>query len=182
MKATLRNNIESRIAAMTPRERAQESKKICHILRKRIPERVIVCGYMPLQTEVDIRTFLEDCLKREQIVCLPRYEDGQVTFYRISDLQTLTRGRYDIPVPPREAQALEEWQAAVVLVPGRAFDLHGNRLGRGGGGYDRWIARQRKANPDTQFLGVAFTCQLVDEVPTEPHDQKVDEVMTAKGQ
>jgi len=58
---------------------------------------------------------------------------------------------------------------SAILIPGRAFDKSGNRLGRGGGYYDR-ILRDVKCLK----IGVAFNCQLFDSIPVEPHDQKVD--------
>ncbi len=80
-----------------------------------------------------------------------------------------------------EAPHLEESLPAVVLVPGRAFDAKGARLGRGNGGYDKWIAQERSRNAPYQYWGVAFECQVVDEVPVEAHDQKLDAVVTARG-
>lgn len=178
-KTLLRQEIEVRIAAIPTSERDEERADICSQLLARIPATAVVCGYMPLQTEVDIQPLLEKLLQRKQEVYLPRYEEGHVVFQQISSLQTLEHGRYNILVPARDAPALQDGNADIVLVPGRAFDLHGNRLGRGGGGYDRWIALQRKANPETQFFGIAFACQIIPDVPVEPHDQRVDEVITA---
>ena len=177
-KALLRQKIESLIAAINPAKREQESEEICSELLAQIPKDAVVCAYMPLPTEVDLRPLLTNMLKRSQALYLPRYEDGNVVFSRITDLDALTEGRFNIPEPQQDAQVLEDDKADIVLVPGRAFDQHGNRLGRGGGGYDKWIAAQRNVSPDTQFLGVAFKCQIVDEVPIEPHDQKVDTVVS----
>jgi len=56
-----------------------------------------------------------------------------------------------------------------------------NRLGRGNGGYDHWIEKQRDVNPDTRMIGVAFECQIVNEVPIDAHDEKMDEVITDRG-
>lgn len=179
-KSLVRKEIEGRIAKMTLTERGKENVDVCNTLLAQIPDDAVVCGYMPLPTEIDIRPLLEQLLKRGQEVHLPRYEDGNIVFCRITDLKTLTEGRYNIPEPPKDAQVLEDGKAEIVLVPGRAFDIHGNRLGRGGGGYDKWISKQREANSNTKFLGLAFSRQMIDEVPTEPHDQKVDDVITPK--
>ncbi|MFA7682254.1 MAG: 5-formyltetrahydrofolate cyclo-ligase, partial [Candidatus Peribacteraceae bacterium] len=67
------------------------------------------------------------------------------------------------------------------LIPGRAFDRDGNRLGRGNGSYDHWIREQRTANPQTKIWGIAFECQIVPIVPTEEHDERVDALITARG-
>lgn len=63
----------------------------------------------------------------------------------------------------------------VVIVPGLAFDWRGNRLGRGGGFYDRFLARLR---PDARRIGVAWDVQYVAEVPVEEHDQRMDVIVT----
>lgn len=63
----------------------------------------------------------------------------------------------------------------VMLVPGIAFDEHGNRLGQGGGYYDRYLPHMR---PDALTIGIAFDEQIVDEVPHRPHDRSVGYVVT----
>lgn len=62
-----------------------------------------------------------------------------------------------------------------ILIPGLAFDLQGRRLGRGGGFYDRFLPRLR---PDAWRIGICWESQIVDEVPVEPHDQRVYTVVT----
>ena len=63
----------------------------------------------------------------------------------------------------------------VVVVPGLAFTRDGRRLGQGGGHYDRFLTRLR---PDCVTIGACFAEQLVDDLPTEPHDTTVDHVAT----
>src|SRR5262245_13024808 len=63
----------------------------------------------------------------------------------------------------------------VVIVPGTAFTPAGDRLGQGGGWYDGFLARVR---PDCLTIGVAFSPQIVDELPVEPHDVRLDHVVT----
>ena len=66
-------------------------------------------------------------------------------------------------------------EISIAVIPGRAFDSAGNRLGRGGGHFDRLLAM---LNPTTVRLGVAFDHQIVARVPAEDHDQKVHLVAT----
>jgi 5-formyltetrahydrofolate cyclo-ligase len=63
----------------------------------------------------------------------------------------------------------------VVVVPGLAFTADGRRLGQGGGHYDRFLARLR---PDCVTVGAAFAEQLLDDLPTDPHDARLDFVVT----
>lgn len=71
-------------------------------------------------------------------------------------------------------------EPTIVLVPGRAFDRERQRLGRGNGGYDIWIAKQRQQNPATKYWGVAFEHQIVPSIPVESHDQPMDAVVTPR--
>jgi 5-formyltetrahydrofolate cyclo-ligase len=66
----------------------------------------------------------------------------------------------------------------VVIVPGVAFAPDGARLGQGGGWYDRFLASVR---PDCTSIGVGFDPQVVDVLPTEPHDIRLDNVVTESG-
>jgi 5-formyltetrahydrofolate cyclo-ligase len=68
----------------------------------------------------------------------------------------------------------------VLLVPLLAFDVRGNRLGYGGGFYDRTLARLRARKPVTA-VGIAYDEQKVDAVPTESYDQRLDWVLTPSG-
>lgn len=68
-------------------------------------------------------------------------------------------------------------QVDVILVPGLAFDAAGRRIGRGGGFYDRFLLR---LPPATLSVGVAFEAQRIDEVPADPHDRRVDVVVTER--
>jgi 5-formyltetrahydrofolate cyclo-ligase len=131
---------------------------------------------MPLPDEVDIRPLLEEVLRKQHPLYLPRYEEGVVSFHRVESLDELRVSSLRIPEPQRHDPPPEALD--VVLVPGRAFDPQGNRLGRGKGGYDRFIAEQRMHNPKTEFWGVAYQEQMTDHLPSEPHDQRMDAVIT----
>jgi 5-formyltetrahydrofolate cyclo-ligase len=65
-----------------------------------------------------------------------------------------------------------------VFVPGAAFDKLGNRLGYGGGYYDRFFERLRDTTPK---LALAFSCQIVESVPVEAFDKKIDMLITEEG-
>jgi hypothetical protein len=62
-----------------------------------------------------------------------------------------------------------------------AFQTGMMRMGGGNGGYDIWIREKRKVSPETQFWGVAYEHQIMNEVPMEEHDEKVDRIVTARG-
>ena len=180
-KEQLRRAIADRIARMTEEERGADGRTICHALLPRIPRGSAVAVYVPLADEADIRALLQELLDRGDPVFLPRYSEGELAFHRVRALDGLAPGAFGIPEPPREAEALDPHALAVALVPGRAFDRSGNRLGRGRGGYERWIAGATAAKQAAHFIGVCLTCQIVPAVPAEAHDEKMDVIETGSG-
>ncbi len=180
-KAALRQAIKERLRDMGPKARATESRSLCRRLLPLLPQGTAVCGYVPLPTEPDIRPVLQAVLDRGDVLYLPAYEGGRVAFRHVQDLAELVPGELQIPEPPISAAPFAIGQEATALVPGRAFDAKGNRLGRGAGGYDQWISAERKQHAKIRYLGIAFECQIVQEIPAEPHDQPVDTVVTARG-
>ena len=92
---------------------------------------------------------------------------------RIDSPDELKSGSYGIREPQYNAQWLDAAQIDLAIVPGLGFAADGRRLGRGGGYYDSWLA---------DFCGVsvavAYPCQIVDNLPCEPHDQRVDILIT----
>ena len=75
---------------------------------------------------------------------------------------------------PAEAEIVKSSEVAVWIVPGLAFTIMGDRLGYGGGWYDRLLSG---AAPDATVLGVAYPFQVVDSLPLEPHDIRVAAVV-----
>ncbi len=88
--------------------------------------------------------------------------------------EDLVPGAFGVSEPPRPLRATELAAGEPLLVPGLGFDRCGQRLGRGGGYYDRLLA----AHPTCFALGVAFGCQLVDRLPVDPWDRPVTAVLT----
>ncbi len=105
-------------------------------------------------------------------VLWPRFVGEEVEYARCDDRDALVPGRYGARVPPPHAPSSALAAGDLVLVPGRAFDPSGARLGRGGGHFDRLLDGRR-----FQAIGLAYACQLVDRVPVEPHDEPVDAVV-----
>ncbi|MEK7136801.1 MAG: 5-formyltetrahydrofolate cyclo-ligase, partial [Patescibacteria group bacterium] len=173
-KSQLREDIRHRLLSFSSEELAAESRSLCRRLHDLMPrEPQVIAAYYPLKDEADVKPLLTDLLRDGHHIYLPRVGKGDMVFRRIPHLQ-LARGVFNIPEPLADAPLLESSKLQIALIPGRAFDRKGNRLGRGNGGYDIWIRKQRSDNPATKLFGTAFECQIVQEVPIEPHDEKVD--------
>ncbi len=130
-----------------------------------------VLGYVALRDEVPI-----DGLGPASL-CLPRLgDDGAMTVH----LDDAPRERHatGIEQPPAGLAAVDPSTLAAVLVPGRVFDRHGYRLGRGSGHYDRLVPALA---PGTLVIGVTTEARMVDRLPREPHDRPMTHLATENG-
>lgn len=178
-KTQLRDAIEERLGRVNEQERASESRSLCKRLLPLLPLNEPVCGYVPLASEADITSLLQTLIDRGTPLYLPVFAQRTLTFRRCENFADLQKGELGIR-EPAEGTLLEGTAPLTVLVPGRAFDVRGNRLGRGNGGYDRWIASQKKTGRKLTCIGVALDCQIVPEVPAEPHDERMDLIATPR--
>ncbi len=139
------------------------------------PMHGIVATYLAMPEEIDLSA-LEGLDRMRTVV--PRTEpDNSLTLHWQSS-SPMTRHPYGFDEPDRTSTPIDLDSIDVVLVPGLAFDRHGNRLGRGAGMYDRLL----DALPvGVVRVGVATDATFVDALPTELHDQRVDWVATESG-
>ena len=114
-----------------------------------------------------------------KVILLPRMiGTGRLEFACVHDLEGLVLGRFGVREPPPSCAAQPLSGSSLVLVPGLAFDRRGGRLGRGAGYYDRALAPVRADGVRPLYFGIGFALQLVDSLPTAPHDVRVDGVVT----
>jgi 5-formyltetrahydrofolate cyclo-ligase len=155
---------------------AEASAVICGKLRA-LPEwraARVVMAFAPLGDEPNIEPLL--CATRT--TALPRWTGEGYEPARVSSLiDDLHTGQFGVR-EPKPACAVVDWsEIDVMLVPGLAFDTEGNRLGRGGGFYDRLLDSAR-AKGSVTAIGVAFDWQRVNSVPVEKHDRKLNLVIS----
>lgn len=115
-------------------------------------------------------------LERGNRIALPRFDakDGPMHFAEHADPfgeSDLEGGPFGILQPQCSAAPVIP---EVVFVPLIGFTAHGDRLGQGGGHYDRWLAD----HPEALAIGLAWDVQLCDTLPTEPHDKRMSAVVT----
>jgi 5-formyltetrahydrofolate cyclo-ligase len=141
--------------------------------------------YASFRSEVDTTGYLNDILKRGKRLVLPVVDSKHkiLRFYEVKDISELKEGYMGIPEPGiRKNREVMLKDIDLVVIPGTGFDLKGNRLGYGGGYYDRLLgykARQlAKVDKHIMTVALAFEEQIGDEIPAEPHDIKVDIIIT----
>ena len=150
--------------------------QIVKILKKERINKKIVGGYYPVNFEVDDLTLLRKLKKNRYIISLPVIKKNfQMDFYKWSFSDPLKVNKYGIPEPETKNIVYPD----ILLIPLVAFDGNLNRLGYGGGYYDRLIEKLSKIKNIIK-IGLALSVQNVDKIPMNAHDQKLDYIVTNK--
>jgi 5-formyltetrahydrofolate cyclo-ligase len=136
-----------------------------------------VGGYWPVGGEIDGRPLMAALAKAGRVIALPRMETraGPARFFVWRGGEALSADAFGVPSPPGRGQALSP---LLILVPLLAFDRAGRRLGQGGGHYDRIISLYRAHG--CVAVGLAYSEQEMERVPTGAHDAHLDWVLTPK--
>lgn len=134
----------------------------------------IVAGYAPIRSEVETFPLLEALARRGFTLALPLVRDPRLIFLRWDPGETLIRGAFGVSAPPETGEALAP---DILIMPLARFDRARNRIGYGKGHYDRAIAGLTAEKPVTT-IGLAFDIQVADSIPAEPHDRRLDIVVT----
>ncbi len=180
-KKVLRTRILKALRQQPKRTRAIKSLKIERALKRSALYRqanVVLC-YVATDGEVETRPILDQILADGKRLVVPHTvpKHRRLIAAEIQDpLKDLEKGPYGIPHPKRVYGCrVAHKELDLVIVPGVAFDRKGRRLGRGGGYFDRFLEKIPKEVPR---IGLAFRFQVVQQLPFEPHDQPVTQVIT----
>lgn len=176
-KQALRQQVRQALRALTPAQRARQSAAALRQLEADplFRQSSTVMLFHSLPDEIDTHGFLEAWGQAKRLL-LPvvRGEDLELRRYRPQ--APLRCGAYHIAEPIGEAFT-DYAGIQLIVVPGVAFDAAGHRLGRGKGYYDRFLSHPRLRQVPT--VGLCFPCQLLRQVPVEPHDVCVGKVITS---
>lgn len=139
----------------------------------------VIAGYWPVGTELDVRPLLARLGERGFTLALPAIVGGSdvLAFRRWQPTDALECAAYETRQPPASADALIP---DLLLVPLLAVDGRGRRLGHGQGWYDRTLAALRAHGRPTA-IGACYGLQVMEEVPADAHDQRVDWILSERG-
>lgn len=166
-----KQDIRRRVKDLLHREGTSSSGPLCRLEQDPLfLSAGTVLLYWSMPEEVDTHALIRRWAARKRIV-LPRV-CGQTLELRQYDPERMVPGYRGILEPSADALVVPDAEIELAVVPGLAFDLAGHRLGRGKGYYDRLLPRLRCPR-----LGLAFPCQILDEVPIEPHDVALDRII-----
>tara|TARA_B110000046_G_scaffold162401_1_gene176680 strand:- start:29 stop:574 length:546 start_codon:yes stop_codon:yes gene_type:complete len=150
--------------------------QLIQILKKEKINKKIIGGYYPINFEIDDLVLLRKFEKNKFKISLPVIKKNfQMDFYKWTFSSPLKVNKYGIPEPEIKSIVYPD----ILLIPLVAFDKNLNRLGYGGGYYDRLIERLSKKKKIIK-IGLAFSIQKVDKVPINVYDKKLDYVVTNK--
>jgi len=149
---------------------------ILNILKKKKVTGKMIGGYYPYNHEIDILQILAKFEQKKFIITLPKIKkNSQMNFFQWSLSDPLSINKFGIPEPISKMVKYPD----VLLVPLVAFDKNLNRIGYGGGFYDRYIKKIRKRKK-VLTIGFAYSFQKIKRVPTNNYDIKLDFIITNK--
>ena len=175
-KAALRQKICAALEKISPAVRAVESIELCARLKPQLQSARTILFFAPLPNEIDLWPLLEESVQAGKTVALPWFDPATQTYLvrRVENLAgDIVTGKFGVREPASSCVEMPPMKFDLVLVPGVAFDVSGNRLGRGKGFYDRLLAKTSGLK-----CGVGHDFQLIGKVPAEPHDAKVNFIVT----
>ena len=151
-------------------------KLIMKILKKEKIDCKTIGGYYPYNFEVDDIEILEKLEKKNFKISLPKIKKNhQMDFFKWSSKDPLIINKIGIPEPVSKDLKYPD----ILLVPLVAYDKNLNRLGYGGGFYDRYIEKIKKIKKVTK-IGLSFSFQKLKKIPINKHDKKLDFIITDK--
>lgn len=175
-KKALRREIREKKRAMSQEEIASRSEKLGELFLSSEAYRnaETVYGYLPYNQEVRTVPILEQALRDGKRVAVPKIYGNTMKFLYLDDLSKVEKNSMGIPEPIADTPVAED-KTALVLMPGVAFTKNGDRMGYGGGFYDRFLAEE----PNHPTLALCYDFQIVEHLPTEDYDIPVDTVLWA---
>ncbi len=176
-KALLRKNAKARRLELF-QNNDDASNKLFANFNFTISENDIVSGFIPIGSEIDPCNLMREIAKMGAKLCLPRInsDTNNIDFHEYKFGDQLEIGKMGLQEPFANKQTLDP---DIIFVPLLAFDENLYRLGYGGGYYDRAIAKLRQIKKIIT-IGIGFDEQKIDNVPIEPHDEKLDYILTEK--
>jgi len=183
-KEALRRRVLAERGAIGPAQRAAACAAItAHLIEDRWYRGArTVCGYCSFGSEFDTAAVLADALRTGKHLVLPRIDRTarRLAFHLVAGLDgRLVPGTWGILEPdPVQCPLVDLHDIEFMLVPGVAFTRGCERLGYGGGFYDRVLAQ---IDPECRSVSAAFSLQIVNSLPMGPDDRRVDAVITESG-
>lgn len=184
-KKLIRKEILSRRNLIDEETKKYKDRKIKELLTG-LPEFIqshVILLYASFKSEVDTTGLIEYCLTDGKVTVLPKVDsiNNQLRLYEIKNIKELSSGYSGIPEPDvPEDRGMRAEDMDLIIVPGVAFDENCSRLGYGKGFYDKLLSVIRGQGLGFSIIGLAYEEQIVESIPYESHDVKMDKIITDK--
>lgn len=138
--------------------------------------------YVSYKNEVDTKEIIKKAISDGKEIYIPRteIETKHMEAIKITSLDNLLENKYGILEPRLEEKFIDPNELDLIIVPGVGFDKYGGRIGYGAGYYDRYFKRIRNRN--MKKIALAYDFQIIDKVPMDEYDEKMDGLITEKEQ
>ena len=175
-KKELRAQIRQMKRAMTEQQIVAASAKLGELFvnTTQYQKAKTIYGYLPYNQEVRTVPMLEQAIRDGKRVAVPKVYGDDMKFIYMDDLSRVELGYAGIPEPVDDGPVADD-PTALVLMPGMAFTKNGDRMGYGGGFYDKFLASE----PNHPTVALCYDFQMVESLPTEEYDIPVDCVLWA---
>ena len=175
-KKALRQRIKEQKRSMTQEQISLASQKLGQLFvnTPQYREAKTIYGYLPYNQEVRTVPMVERALSEGKRVAVPKVYGDEMRFIYIEDLSGIAPGSFGIPEPVLDGPVADD-PNALVLMPGLAFDRQGNRMGYGGGFYDKFLNQE----PNHPTVALCYEFQMQESLPVEEFDVPVDLVLWA---
>jgi len=175
-KSQIRKSILNKRKKLANRNISINFKKILTILKTKNINGKIIGGYYPFNNELDCFEILKTFEKKKYLITLPKIKKNfQMNFFDWKSDEPLTINKFGIPEPISNKFRYPD----IILVPLVAFDKDLNRVGYGGGFYDRYIQKIKRKKKFI-LIGLAYSFQKVKKIPVNKHDVKLNLILTEK--
>ncbi|MDF2820059.1 MAG: 5,10-methenyltetrahydrofolate synthetase [Clostridiales bacterium] len=148
--------------------------KILSLPQYKAAEKVFI--FCSINREIDTKFIIQDALANNKIIALPKVDNNEMIFHKVKGFDELNDGFFGVREPSIFSPIVKYTENSIVIVPGVAFDNNLNRLGYGGGYYDRFFHK----NPKAFKVAIAHDFQILDSIKVDDHDVKVDMLVTEK--
>ncbi|WP_291579027.1 5-formyltetrahydrofolate cyclo-ligase [Clostridium sp. UBA6640] len=138
-----------------------------------------IFAFVSFKSEVDTYKFIEHALSQGKTVGVPKVikEEKYMDVFKINFLSDLESGYFGVMEPSESCEKINKDNIDFILMPGAVFDEKGGRIGYGGGFYDKFLSDVKDSVPK---IAIAYELQIIDSVPMEEYDIKIDGIITEK--
>ncbi|USD65639.1 5-formyltetrahydrofolate cyclo-ligase [Vibrio sp. SCSIO 43136] len=183
-RQSIRQQIRQARRALSPMQQQAAATKLLEQVKHQISDspKLTLALYLSADGEIDTQPVIEWLWQQGHQVVLPvihPFSQGELLFLRYSKQSVMVENRYKILEPKLDAtQIIPLAQIDIIFTPLVAFDAEGNRMGMGGGYYDRTLASWSTLRSNTRSIGLAHECQQVAKLPCESWDIPLDKIFT----